>query len=234
MSYHGVTCKIYREKLDAQILKEYIGVLEGDGEDQILYTKNLPITTDAGVATDDETKVAVYTDGKSVGSWSTYATDGSDYKITGATGIVTIQAAENQAANATERISIDYYYRAEVGMGQTAKIEDSRVQMPVWKLGSALVQEIKSGKRPAVKLDYDSFYITRDELGGVLSEADFTKVMTEYDFYMYPNGTTAGQPRIKVADIKATFNSMEVGIDTILISKGRYVGKAYEYDVVPA
>lgn len=233
MSYHGVTCKIYREKLDAQIVKEFIGTLDGGGADQTLYTKNIPITDSAGVASDVEADAPVYTNDKTLGSWTAYATDGSDYTITGATGAVVVKAAENQAANATERISITYYYRAEVGMGQMAKIEDTRVLQEVHKLGSELVQEIKAGKRPAVKLEFDSFYISVDEFGGILSEQDFTKKLAEYDFYMYPNGVTGGQPRIKVSDIKAEFSSMEVNVDSILLVKARYLGKATAIDTVP-
>ena len=233
-TFHGVTCKIYREKLDAQLTKEFIGILNGDTNDQTLYTKNIPITDSAGVATDDETDVDVFTDdGTPVGTWTEYAEDGSDYVITGATGAVVIQAAENQGGNVGERISIDYYYRAEVGMGQMAKIEDTRVLQEVHKLGSALVQEIKAGKRPAVKLEFDSFYISVDEFGGILSESDYTKKLGEYDFYMYPNGVVQGQPRIKVVDIKAEFGSMEVNIDSILLAKARYLGKAVAIDTVP-
>jgi len=234
MSYPGVTCKIYRQKLDAKIAQEYIGTLDGSGSDQVLYTKNLPITTSAGVATDDETLVDVYTDDGSVGSWTEYLDDGSDFTIVGATGAVTIKAAENQAGNAGERISISYYYRAEVGSGQTSKITWGRKVIERHKLGSADVQELIAGKKAAVALEFDTFYITRDELGGILSETDFYNQLTDFDFYMYPNDVTAGQPMIYVTDIKGESGSVEADLDSLMLNKCKFKGLTGVISTVPA
>jgi len=234
MSYHGVTCKIYKQKLDAKIEKEYIGALDGGGADQTFYTKNFPITTVAGVATDDETLVDCFTNDGTEGSWSEYLDDGSDFVIIGATGAVTIKAAENQGGNAGERISISYYTRGEVGSGRTAKITWGRKVHERHKLGSPDVQELKAGKKEPVALEYDTFYITRDELGGILSESDFYKQLPDLDFYMYPNGVTTGQPMIYVTDTKAESGSVEVTDDTLMLVKCKFKGVTGVVSTVPA
>lgn len=233
MSYHGVTCKIVRQKLDAKITKEYIGTLNGDTNNQTLYTKNIPITDAAGDATDVETDVDVFTDDKVPGTWTEYLDEGSDFTITGATGAVVIQAAENQVVNAGERISISYYTKAEVGSGQTTSIEVSRDQIERHKLGGqGVVEEIKSGKKH-VSLSFDTFYMNRNELGSILSEGDFSEELTDYDFYMYPNLEVQGQPRIKVSDIKAESQRIEVSVDSLLMVGATFKGIAVAIDTVP-
>ena len=74
VTYHGTTVKLVIENLTAEgkIQKEYIGTLDGGAADITFYTKNFPITTGAGVTTDTETEVDVFTDeigyGESIGT----------------------------------------------------------------------------------------------------------------------------------------------------------------------
>ena len=61
VTYHGVTAKVYWQRIAAEgkIIQEYIGTLDGSTNEQVLYTKSFPLTTNAGVATDLETEVDV-------------------------------------------------------------------------------------------------------------------------------------------------------------------------------
>ena len=233
MSYHGVTCKIVRQKLDAKISKEFIGILDGSAATQTLYVKNLPITDSAGDDTDVETDVDCFTDDGVPGTWTEYVDDGTDFTIDGGTGAVVIQAAENQAGNAGERISISYYTKAEVGSGQTTSIEVSRDLVERHSLGGeGVVDEVKAGKKH-VSLTFDSFLINRSELGSILSESDFSYELTPYDFYMYPNLEVSGQPRILVSDIKASSQRIEVDLDSLILVGATFSGIAVTVDTVP-
>ena len=233
MSYHGVTCAIEKSKLDALIDKENIGTLDGGTGPMTFYTKNFPITTSGGVATDDETLVNVYSRDVAGASYVELDDDGSDFTIVGATGAVTVLGAYNQAGVAGDICSIDYYTEAEIGSGQTALIEASRDLIERYKLGGdGDVEEIKAGKKH-FKVEYDTFYITRDELGPILSEKDFSKALTEYDFFMYPNKKVSGQPRIKCSNIVAKFERIETNLDSLVLVKGSFMGRALDVDTVP-
>lgn len=234
MSYHGVTCKIVRQKLDAKISREFLGILSGGAANQTFYTKNIPITDAAGADTDDETDVDVYTDDGVPGTWTEYLDDGSDFTIDGGTGAVVIQAAENQGGNAGERVSISYYTKAEVGSGQGVSIESLRDLIERHKLGgSGTVEEVKAGKHH-VTLNFESFYINRNELGSILSVGDFNEKLTAYDFYMYPNLEVTGQPRILVSDIQAEMQRIEVDVDSLILVGATFKGIAVTIDTVPA
>jgi len=304
-TYHGVTVVIEIERLAAEgvIPKEYIGTLDGSAANQTFYTKNLPITWDAGEAgaitgtavaagatdtifktdltpADDyyngmtirftagpnigemrvistfvqvdgvitvtvaftgapgadafviEPSVNVYTDDGTVGSWTEYLEDGTDYTIAGPTGAVTILAAENQAGNSGERISIDYYYQAEVGMGQGATIETSRDLVTAYKLGDEDPQEIKGGK-VAVKGHLDELYASRDLFGKILGESDFYNKLADFTTRLYPNKKTSGQPRITVSNMKGSMVNLAVDIDTLIASGLDFEGLVLTLDTVP-
>jgi len=234
-TYHGVQVEIKWQRIAAEgpILKEYLGTLNGDTNAQTFYSKNLPITDNVGDATDDETDAPAYTDDGTEGSWSAYETDGSDYVITGATGAVVVQAGENQAPNAGERVSIDYWYAAEVGMGQGATIELSRELTTVYKLGDENPQEIKAGKI-SISGRIDDLFTNRDLMGKLMGVKDFYGTLADFTFYFYPNGETAGQPRIGVANVQLSGGTIVTDIDSIMANNVTFEGLVVTIDTVPA
>lgn len=201
---HGISVVIKFERLSAEgvIVKEYIGTLEGDAQDQNLYTKSFPITTSAGVTTDDETLVNVYTDDGTPGSWTEYADDGSDFTIDGSEGLVTIKAAENQAGNVGERISIDYYTTWQMARGQSFDLEAKRTLLTIHKLGSADPQDIVAGEKPAVRFNSVDLWLDRRMFGPLLSESDFYKLMTDVKIEVYPAGEGSGETYFVLSNVK--------------------------------
>jgi len=296
MSYHGATVKLVIERLLAEtmIQKEHLGILSGGAVDQDFYTKNFPITHDAGeaggvtglasgVGTDTifetdltaangyydgmtirftgggnagemrvissylqasgeitasaaftgapalndafiiEPSVNVYSDEGTPGSWTEYLEDGTDYTIAGLTGLVKILAAENQAGNAGESISVDYYTMAEVGLGQSASIDFGGSLEDVYTLGSRDPQEIKEGQK-SISGTIDQLYCSRDLIGKFLGESDFYERLTDFSFYLYPNGEVGGQPEIKLSNVKFGGGSISVDIGGIMAANVTFKG----------
>lgn len=305
VTYHGVTVVVEMERLAAEgvIPKEYIGTLDGSTANITFYTKNLPITWDAGeagaiaglasgVGTDTifetdltainnfyddmtirftaganagetrvinayaqlngqitasaaftaapalndpfliEPSVNVYTDDGTLGTWSEYLEDGTDYTIDGPTGAITILAAENQGPNAGERISIDYFYQAEVGRGQGATIETSREIVTVYQLGDENPKELKGGK-VTVKGHLDTFHASRDLFGKILGESDFYNRLADFTLRLYPNYKVFGEPRITVTNIKGSLVNLDTTIDTLIASGMDFEGLVLTIDTVP-
>jgi hypothetical protein len=223
VTYHGTTVKLVIERLTAEgkIAQEYIGTLSGGAVDQTFYTKNFPITTGAGVTTDAETEVDVFTNDGTLGSWSEYLDDGSDFEITGATGAVLIKAAENQGGNAGERISISYYTTAEVAVGQSAEVNWEGDLTDIHKLGSVLPQELKEGP------------VT---IGGTIGQL-YAKKLADFSFYIYldaPEGVIqSGSPYIKVANTKFGGGSLSVDVAGITALNVDYKGLALSQGLYP-
>ena len=202
-TYGGATVALKLERLAAEgkIAREFIGILIGDDNDQDLYTHRFPITDSVGVATDAETEVDVFSDDLTPGSWTEYAEDGSDYVIIGATGKVTIQAAENAPGNEGERISISYYTSEEPAVGQNVSISHSQPLTEIYKLGSTDPQEIKEGNI-SIGGTIGVLYANRSLFGTILGVSDFYKKLSAYSFYLYPNKEVTGQPQIKLTGVK--------------------------------
>ena len=224
--------KLVIERLAAEgkIQKEYIGTLNGLDADQEFYTHNFPITDDAGVTTDDEAEVDVFTDdGVPDGSPTEYEDDGSDFTIIGLTGEVTILAAENAAVNEGERISISYYTTAEVGEGQNASVDFDGGLEDTHKLGSRLPREIKEGPI-SISGSIGQLYPNRDLFGKFIGESDFYKKLAEFSFYIYldaPEGVIqTGSPYIKVAKTKFGGGSLSVDLGSIVALDVTYRGLA--------
>ena len=234
-TYHGTTVKLVIERLSAEgkIAKEYLGALDGGEGDQDFYTKNFPITDNAGATSDDETEVDVYTDDGGEGSWSEYSDDGSDFEIDGSEGLVTIKAAENQAGNADEHICISYYTTAEVGMGQSASIDFEGSLEETYKLGDRDPQDLKAGLK-TISGTIAQLYASRDLIGKFLGESDFYEKLTDFTVYLYPNGETAGQPQIKLTNVKFSGGSISVSVDSIMAANVSFKGLAIEIGTVPA
>jgi hypothetical protein len=238
VTYHGTTVKLVIERLTAEgkIAQEYIGTLSGGAVDQTFYTKNFPITTGAGVTTDAETEVDVFTNDGTLGSWSEYLDDGSDFEITGATGAVLIKAAENQGGNAGERISISYYTTAEVAVGQSAEVNWEGDLTDIHKLGSVLPQELKEGP-VTIGGTIGQLYASRDLFGKVLGQSDFYKKLADFSFYIYldaPEGVIqSGSPYIKVANTKFGGGSLSVDVAGITALNVDYKGLALSQGLYP-
>lgn len=238
-TYGGVTVKLMIERIAAEgkIVQEYIGTLNGGAANQTLYTRNFPITTDAGVATDDETLVDVFTNDGTLGSWTEYLDDGSDFQIVGATGAVTIQAAENQAGNVGERISISYYTKAEVGAAQNVEVRSEAELTTVHRLSSVAPQEIKEGP-VEVSGTIGALYVSRDTFGKFMGQRDFYKTLADFSLYIHldaPEGVIAGSsPYVKVANTKFGGGSLTVELGSILANNITFKGLAVSIGTNPA
>ncbi len=297
MSFHGTTCKLKIERILAEgmIQKEYLGVLNGDGNPQTFNTKNFPIVgpeaeapgvtgtaVAAGTATIFDTDltaangyydgmtlrflagpnademeviasylqadgeitmsaaftgvpgndafiieptVNVYTDEGTPGSWAEYTEDETAYYIAGLTGAVVISAAENQAGDAGDAISIDYYTSALVGLGQSMTVNFEGNLTDVYTLGERDPQEVKEGTI-SISGTIDQLYVSRDLLGKFLGESDFYKRLTDFTFKIYPNGDVGGQPVITLSNVKFGGGSISVDIGGILAANVTYSGLA--------
>jgi len=218
---------------EGKIQKEYLGALDGSAANQSFYTARFPITTDVGVTTDAETEVDVFTNDLTPGSWSEYADDGSAFLITGATGEVEIQAAENQGGNINERISISYYTTETPAVAQGATIVYDQEIRDVYQLGDEDPQELKEGTI-AISGTIALLWTNRSMSGTYLGKSDFYKKLAAYSLYLYPNKEVTGQPRFKVGSVKFSGGRIDVGIDTILAENVSYKGLVLSEDTVPA
>ena len=305
VTYAGATVKLVIERLlaEGKIQKEFIGVLSGGAVNQDFYTKNFPITHDAGEAggvtgevvanaptdtifktdlpstVDDyyvgmtlrftsgalspwemrvisdyigatkqitvasafsaapsvgdafivEPSVDVFTDDETPGSWTEYVEDGTDYVIESLTGKVTVLADENQAGNAGERISISYYTKAEVAVGQNADVNWDGDLTDIHKLGSVMPQELKEGL-VTIGGTIGQLYASRDLLGKVIGRSDFYKKLADFSLYIYldaPEGEIqTGSPYIKVANTKFGGSSLSTAIGAITALDVTYKGLA--------
>ena len=235
VTYHGVTAKVYWQRIAAEgkIIQEYIGTLTGNTAEQVLYTKSFPITTNAGVATDLETEVDVYTRPAAGGSTFTELNDnGNDFDILGASGTVTIEEAANQAPDAGKTVSISYYTMAELGCAQGMTIETSRPILEVRKMGQALAQELKAG-HISIAGSIRDLYTHRDLMGKILSRQDYYGTEPDFSLYLYPNGVTPGEPRIKCGNVMAAKGSLGIALDALLNNDVDFKAIALTIDVCP-
>ena len=235
-TYAGVTCEAVFERIAAegQFVKEYLGVLTGDGNPQTFLAKNFPITDNAGVATDAETNVNVYTRPNTTSvTWTELSDAGAEFTIVGATGAVTIAAAKNQAGDAGKLVSIEYWYKCSVLMGQSIVVAADRELKPIHKLGSADVQEIKALVKQPIKITVKNYYVNRDLYGKLFGETDFYKELNDISFYLYPGGTGSTQPRIKVGNVKAKGHGLNAAVNDIISEDLSLEGIALTVDTVP-
>jgi phage tail tube protein FII len=234
-TYHGVETKSYFQRLAAEgmMLKVYLGALSGAGVNQDFYTPMFPITDNAGAETDDETKVNVYTRVSTGLTWVELSDAGADFTIDGSEGKVTVLAAKNQAGDAGKLVSIDYYFQAEVGCGQSETITTGRETKEIHKLGTAAIQEIKKGKNKPVVIKVKNYYVNRTFYGKLLSETDFYKDLAALTHYLYPGGTASGQPRIKVANLVADGHDLSTSVDDVLVEDLTMKGITLTTDLVP-
>lgn len=224
-TYHGATVVLRLSRLAAEgkISREYLGDLDGSGEDQDFYTANYPITTAAGVTTDDETEVDVFM--RSGDDFIELDDDGSDFTIDGSEGLVTVKAAVNQPGNAGRNISVSYYTDGIVSRGQGASVEFSRDVQEVHELGSAAPQELVAGHY-TVSGTIEALYVSRDLMGKVLGETDLYKQLSSFSFYIYPNGNTAGQPYIKVTNATFEGGTIKATLKGLVAVNVKYKGTA--------
>ena len=223
--YHGATVdlRIANILAEGKIIQEYFGALDGDTAECPFYTKNFPITDNAGVATDAEVNVDVYTRVPGGVTWVELADDGSTFDIVGATGSVIVEEASNQAGDALKEVSISYWTDALVGRGQDASIEYERDLEVVHELGNAAPQELASG-HTQVSGSIGSLYVSRDTIGKVLGESDFYKRLASFSFYLYPNKNVGGQPYLKVAGAQFYGGSIKATLKGIMAVNVKYKG----------
>ena len=170
-----------------------------------------------------EPSVNVYSDEGSLGSWGEYDEDGTDYIIAGLTGLVTVFAAENQAGDAGDAVSIDYYTSALVGLGQSMTIDFEGNLTDVYTLGDRDPQEIKEGVKK-ISGTIDQLYASRDLIGKFLGESDFYERLADFSFYLYPNGETGGQPEIKLSNVKFGGGSITVDVGGLMAANVTWSG----------
>lgn len=227
-TYHGATVKLVIERLETEgkIAKEFIGATDGLGGAATFYTRNFPITDNAGVTTDDETEVDVFKRVAGTTSWTELSDIGDEFTITGATGEVVIAAGVNDAVY---QISISYYTTAEVGEGQNASVDFDGGLEETHKLGSRDPWEIKEGPI-SISGSIGQLYPNRDLFGKYIGESDFYKKLADFSFYIYldaPEGVIAdGSPYIKVANAKFGGGSLSVDLGSIVALDVTYKGLA--------
>jgi len=223
------------ERLSAEDMvdKEYIGTLDGGAANQDLYTEMFPITTNAGVTTDTETEVNVFTDDGTPGSWTEYADDGTDFVIDGSEGKVTIQAAENQAGNSGERIAIEYYTTWSPGRGQSFDLEARRQLIEVHKLGDPDPQDIIAGVKRAITLTAVDLWLDRRMIGPILSAKDFYETMTSVTVKLYPSGTGSGERYFDVAEVSWESVQIRGTTETLIEVTATMKGTVLTSAVVP-
>jgi len=227
--FNGMTIRFTEAALDEQlrIIDDYVEV---DGVITVTEVFSEAPGADAFII---EPSVDVYTDDADPdGDPTEYDEDGTDYVITGLTGKVTIQAAENAEGNADERISISYYTTAEVGRGQSASIDFDGALEEIYHLGSRSPQEIKEGPI-TISGTIEQLYTSRDLIGKFLGDKDFFDTLTDFTFYLYPNGETTGQPQIKLENVKFGGGSLSVDIGGIMAASVTYKGLVMEVGSVP-
>ncbi len=178
-----------------------------------------------------EPTVNVYSDEGTPGSWVEYTEDETDYYIAGLTGAIVISAAENQGGDAGDAVSIDYYTSALVGLGQSMTIDFEGNLMDVYTLGERDPQEIKEGVKK-ISGTIDQLYASRDLIGKFLGESDFYERLTDFSFYLYPNGETGGQPEIKLSNVKFGGGSITVDVTSILAANVTFSGLLLEVGTV--
>lgn len=187
-----------------------------------------PSITDAFIV---EPSVDVFTDdGVPDGSPTEYLEDGTDYILGDSSkSKVTILAAENQAGNEGERISISYYTTAEVGEGQNATVDFDGGLEDQHKLGSRLPQKITEGLI-TIGGSVGQLHCDQSLFGKFLGQSDFYKKLADFSFYIYldaPEGVIqTGSPYIKVANTKFGGGSLSVDLGAIVALDVTYKGLA--------
>lgn len=307
-TFIGSTMKVKIERLlaEGKIVQEYIGTLSGGSVDQDFYTKNFPITWDAGEiqetgavvanaptdtifktdlssAVNDyyngmtlrftsgarademrvildydgaskeitlasalsgapsvtdtlivEPSVDVYTDDTTLGSWTEYVEDGTDYIIDGSTGKVTIFAAENQGGNAGERISISYYTTRTITRCQSVECTVEGNTRFIHELGERAAQEIKEGSEE-IEGTIGQIYPNRILIGKFLGLRDFYNQLADMSLYLYPNKEVTGQPQFKLSNAKFSGGTLGVdGVNGDFIANVSFKALAIAEGTVPA
>jgi hypothetical protein len=235
VTYHGATVdvRVSRIAAEGKIIKEYLGLADGTGAEQVFHTKFFPITTDAGVATDLETEVDLYARDPATLVWTEADDDGSDFDIVGATGTVTLEELYNVVGIQNFPISISYYTDYTIARGQGASIEFSRDKEVIHELGNPAPQEIKTGHY-TVSGSIDALISTNDMVTKGLSESDFYKLPPDCSLYLYPNKNAASQPYFKVTNVVFTDISVKASLKGMMAVGLKYSGLLLAQGTNPA
>jgi hypothetical protein len=225
VTYHGATVdlRISRLLAEGKIIKEYLGILNGSTNEQVFQAKNFPITTDAGVITDLETEVDVYSRDPATLVWTELDDDGSDFDIVGATGTVTVEEDYNQAGVANFLLSMSYYTDQIVSRGQGASIDYARDVEEIHELGDPAPKELKAGHF-SVSGTIDALRTTNDLITKALSSSDFYKLPPDFSLYIYPNKNVALAPYSKVTNIMLSAASVKAALKGIMAVNIKYKG----------
>ena len=159
-------------------------MIDEDGHDALgdtvkteFWTRSLPVTTNAGVTTDDETLVSVYLDGVIVAS--------ADYTLTGADGKIVFDSAPGLGVV----ITVTYYTALTVGYAQNVTMSHAGGLEEVYAIGSRSPREIKEGKIN-IALKMQRCYVDRNLFGKVSQPG----VLPEFDVAIYTEGIGSGLP----------------------------------------
>ncbi len=224
--YNGMTIRFTSGALAAanqmRIIDDYVEV---DGV--ITVTVAFSVAPGDGDTFIIEPSVDVFTDDGTLGSWSEYDEDGTDYQINALTGEVRVLSAENQGGNAGERISISYYQSEAPAVGQNVTIEHNQDLTEIYELGSTEPQELKEGPI-SISGTIGVIWADRSLMGTFLSLSDFYKKLSAYSLYLYPNKYVSGQPYIKLSGVKFSGGTLGVDIDGPLALDVSYKGLAFE------
>lgn len=215
------------------ISKENIGSTDGLGGEETFYTKNFPITDSAGATTDDETEVNVYKRVAGAVSWTELNDNGTEFTIDGSEGQVVIAAAVNDAEY---EISIDYYTKRQVAVGQNVEFRTDQPLSSIHQLGTVSPQETKEGLI-TINGSIGTLYTNRDVIGKELSLTDFYSLLSDYTLTIYPNapgGTPESSSKyIKVTDTKYSGGKVSVDLGGIVAVDVVYSGLVASVETVP-
>jgi hypothetical protein len=225
-TYTGQTLKVKIKHLSSKIIKEVLGTLSGGGVDQDFYTNAFPITTGAGVTTDDETEVDVYKADVEL------LDDGTDFTIVGASGKVTIKAAENQGGDAGKQITISYYTSLTVGFAQSVRLHTDRGLREVYELGDKNPQEIKE-MNVHNDGEIERFWIDRNMMRVLGSDYAPGDSLPYFTIEVAPNGFTSGQPLITFSNAKFGTWDFDAAQDAIVSETSSFMALSSSVGTVP-
>lgn len=223
--YHGATVDLRISKIlaEGKIIKEYLGILDGSTNEQVFQAKHFPITTNAGVATDLETEVDVYSRDPVTLVWTELDDDGTDFDIIGAAGTVTVEEAYNVGGVAGHLLSMSYYTDEIIARGQGASVDFNRDLEDIHELGSDAPKELAAGHF-TVSGTIDALVTTNDMLTKALSSSDFYKLPPDFSIYIYPNKNVALAPYFKVTDAIFSGFSIKAALKGIMAVNLKYKG----------
>ena len=153
------------------------------------YSKNFPITNNAGVVTDDENLVKVYVGGVVQAAVA--------YTLTGSLGRIVFGVAPGAAS----RVTIDYYYQYEIAYGRSTEVTIDSGTEELHVLGMRTPKEILEGA-VTIRGALERYFVSRDFIGKMTLDIAGDKGQTAFVIFLWPLGQITGKPVFTLRGIK--------------------------------